>query len=371
MSNTTETPSYCQYSSGPCDQSFDGVEATDVYFFYSSKPEVIASTIEEGARLLRLEDPSLRVMTWQNMPIHGQLIFCQICKAQRFTKVAVVDVTTMNFNLMFEIGYALGLGIPVIPIRDTTCTLDSKEFESLGLIDTLGYLDFQNSEDLAAKLPAAIKKASIPITTAFSLNREQPCYLVRSAIVTNGLVKILSVVKKSGLRFRAYDPKEQPRLSLQDAFHQVKTSVGVCVYLLSAFRAGATVHNARGAFVAGLAMASGAYVFVLQEGLEQAAIDYRDVVQHYVDSAQVQHLITPFIKEIYDALQSTRFIPITLPLRALETLDFGDVAAENEINALRSYFLPTAQYNDAKRGARPPRGRAQGCRKNRDFLRST
>src|ERR1700722_11869425 len=224
MATLTEPPIYCQYSAGPCDQSFGNISGTDVYFFYSSRPEVIASTIEDGARLLSTKDPSLRVKTWQNMSIHGQLIFCQICKAQRFTKVAVVDVTTMNFNLMFELGYALGLGVPVIPIRDTTCTLDSKEFESLGLIDTLGYLDFQNSEELAEKLPVAIKKASIPITTAFSPNREQPCYLVRSPIVTNGLVKILSVVKKSGLRFRAYDPKEQPRLSLQDAFQQVKTS---------------------------------------------------------------------------------------------------------------------------------------------------
>lgn len=285
------------------------------------------------------------------MLINGQLIFCQICKAQRFTKVAVVDVTTMNFNLMFEIGYALGLGIPVVPIRDTTCTLDSKEFESLGLIDTLGYLDFQNSEELATKLPAAIKDASIPIASRYSSNREQPCFLLRSPVVTNGLVKVMSAVKKSGLRFRTYDPKEQPRLSLQDAFRQVKTSLGVAVYLLSEFRSGSTVHNARGAFVAGLAMASGAYVFVLHEGSQtQQPIDYRDVVQFHTDGAQVQHLITPFIKQIYEALQSTRFIPITLPLRALETLDFGDVAAENEINALKSYFLPTAQYNDTKRG---------------------
>jgi hypothetical protein len=257
----------------------------------------------------------------------------------------------MNFNLMFEIGYALGLGIPVVPIRDTTCTLDSKEFESLGLIDTLGYLDFQNSEELATKLPAAIKDASIPIASRYSSNREQPCFLLRSPVVTNGLVKVMSAVKKSGLRFRTYDPKEQPRLSLQDAFRQVKTSLGVAVYLLSEFRSGSTVHNARGAFVAGLAMASGAYVFVLHEGSQtQQPIDYRDVVQFHTDGAQVQHLITPFIKQIYEALQSTRFIPITLPLRALETLDFGDVAAENEINALKSYFLPTAQYNDTKRG---------------------
>jgi hypothetical protein len=350
MSSLVDTPTYCQYSSGPCDQSFDGIAHTDVYFFYSSKQEVIASTIEEGAELLRQREPTLAVRTWRDMPVNGQMIFCQICKAQRFTKVAVIDVTTMNFNLMFEIGYALGLGIPVIPIRDITFTLDSQEFESLGLIDTLGYLNFQNSEELANKLPAAIRDASIPVAATFPENREQPCYLLRSPIVTNGLVKVLSAVKKSGLRFRTYDPKEQARLSLQDAFRQVKTSLGVCVYLLSPHRTGATVHNARGAFVAGLAMASGSYVFVLQEGASAQPIDYLDVVQFHTDSDQVQHLIAPFIKQIYEALQSTQFIPITLPLRALETLDFGDVAAENEIGALRSYFLPTAQYNDAKRG---------------------
>ena len=51
-----------------------------------------------------------------------------------------------------------------------------------------------------------------------------------------------------------------------------------------------------------------------QERLGQTAIVDRDVVQYYVHGTQIQHLITPFIKQIYDALQSTRLIPITLPL---------------------------------------------------------
>ncbi|WP_047490237.1 P-loop ATPase, Sll1717 family [Terriglobus sp. TAA 43] len=343
-------PQFCQYSAGACNQTFDGISRADVFFFYSSKPDVIADTIEEAAKLLRTRNSSWNVKTWRDLPINGQLIFCEICKAQRSTRVAVVDVTTMNFNLLFELGFALGLGIPVIPIRDTTCTLDSAEFEALGLIDTLGYLDFQNAEELAQKLPAAIASAAIPIATQYTPNSSSPLFLLRSPIATNGLVKVLSAIKKSSLRFRSYDPKEQPRLSLQDAFRQVKTSMGVCVYLLADFRKGATVSNARGAFVAGLALSSGAYVCVLQEGQHQQPIDYRDVVQSHTDGEQVQHLITPFIKSIYEAIQSTRFVPITLPLNALETLDLGDVAAENEINSLKSYFLPTAQYNDVKRG---------------------
>ncbi|AFL90256.1 hypothetical protein Terro_4049 [Terriglobus roseus DSM 18391] len=343
-------PEFCQYASGPCDQSFADVPPTHAHVYYSSKPEVIGSAIEEAVRLLSISSPDLKIKTWRDLPIAGQIIFCQICKSQRFTQVAVIDVTTMNFNLMFELGYALGLGVPVVAIRDTSCTLDAMEFEALGLIDTLGYVNFENSQELASKLPDAIANAKMPVTQAYTPSRAQPLYLLRSPIVTDGLIKVISTVKKSGLRFRVYDPKEQPRLSLQDAFKQVKTSLGVSVYLLSSWRKGATVHNARGAFVAGLAMASGCSVFVLQEGPDQQPIDYRDVVQRHSDAAQVPHLMSPFIKGLYEEIQSTRFVPITLPLRPLETLDFGDVAAENEINALKSYFLPTAQYNDAKRG---------------------
>ena len=33
----------------------------------------------------------------------------------RFTRLVVADVTTLNFNLMFEIGFAIGPGLPVCP----------------------------------------------------------------------------------------------------------------------------------------------------------------------------------------------------------------------------------------------------------------
>ena len=174
--------------------------------------------------------------------------------------------------------------------------------------------------------------------------------MVKTPIITDGQMKLLSLVKKSGLRFRTFDPKETSRLSLQDAFREVKSSLGIIAHLLSPMRHGSLVHNARSAFMAGLAMSSGQAVCIIQEGSEQRPIDYRDLVLPYTDPNQIQALVTPFIRQIFDGIQSTRFIPITLPLRALETLDFGDVAAENEIKALDYYFVPTAQYNEARRG---------------------
>ncbi len=300
--------------------------------------------------LITASHPAVSFKSWRDMAISGQIIFCKVCQRQRFSEVIVADVSSLNFNVLFEIGYALGLGVPVIPIRDVSYIRDQKDFDELGLLDTFGYVDFENSEDLAKKLPAAINAVKPVFSQQYSLSQDQPLYVVKSPVAGDGLIKLMSGIKKSGLRFRTFDPKEMSRLSLQDAYKQVQLSLGVIAHLMSTHRRGAHAHNARAAFICGLAMASEKYVMMLQEEDQAQPIDYRDLVRTYTDPLQVQGLLGAFIQPLYEAFQNTRFVPITLPLRPLETLDFGDVAAENEINALKSYFVATAQYQDVRRG---------------------
>jgi len=174
--------------------------------------------------------------------------------------------------------------------------------------------------------------------------------LVRSHVHNEGMVKLMSSLKKSGLRFRSFDPRETPRLSLHEAAKHVTSSFGVILHLVAPERVGALAHNSRCAFVAGLSMALGKNVLMLQETDVPQPIDYRDVVQSYTDSGQVPEILIPLIGEVVETLQESQFVPIALPLKPLEKLDLGDLAAENEIKALRSYFVPTGQYNEAKRG---------------------
>lgn len=53
---------------------------------------------------------------------------------------------------MFEIGVAIGLGIPVITVRDTTLAADQRQFKDIGLLDTLGFVSFTNSNGLASAI---------------------------------------------------------------------------------------------------------------------------------------------------------------------------------------------------------------------------
>src|SRR5260370_424109 len=244
-----QPPSFCEYAGGPCDQSFQGNLRSEALFLYPNEPQIIAATIEEAARLMRIAQGSKRWLTWKDLGISGQIIFCQICKAIRFTNFLVADVTTLNFNLLFEIGYAIGLGVPVLPIRDASIINDTKAFHELGFVDTLEYFDFQNASNLVNEITTK-GRPSQTFPQPQSIDKEKPIYVMKSPIHTEGMVRLMSSVKKSGLRFRSFDARESARLSRPDAIKQTSSSLGIIVHLMSPDRAGSTPHNARCAFAA-------------------------------------------------------------------------------------------------------------------------
>ena len=109
---------FCQYASGPCDQSFGNLSSFQGFFQYPFQPQIIANTVEQAIQVLKRTAPGYNWLSWQEMDITGQIIFCQICKAMRSTNSIIADVTTLIFNVLFEIGYGIGLGLPIIPIVD-------------------------------------------------------------------------------------------------------------------------------------------------------------------------------------------------------------------------------------------------------------
>lgn len=346
--NVKVPPEYCEYVNGHCDQKFEDMSLYKGFFLYPSEPVHIAATIENAVKMLPT-DSHKNWMTWKDLKISGQIIFCSICKAIRFSEVSLADVTTLNFNLLFEIGFLLGLELPVIPIRDSSYNKDKIVFDELGMLDTIGYTDFQNSKELSE---AIIKRLPISpiIKPAAEINFDAPLYVLKGPLETEGEVVLFSNLKKSVLRFRTFDTIETPRISLHTARKQVESSLGVLAHLLDPNRKGATVHNARCALLAGIAMAAGKSVLMLQESDIKQPIDYRDVVKHYSKPTQIPILLDPFILQIFQKLQSKKIRDIKPPEGLLEKLDIGDVAAENEIFTLKSYFVATGQYNQAKQG---------------------
>lgn len=343
------TAQYCQYAAGPCDQQ--PVRSNDsTFFLYSSQPGEIAATIEAAVDRLRTIRPTCQPSTWKHLDSPGQIIFCEICCAMRQASTVVADVTTLNFNVLFEIGFALGIGLPTIPIRDTSYGSDGRLFDQLGMLDTLGYLDFTDSGGLAAGLANRLPGRSLqPVERR--PESTSPLYVLRSPIPTDGDTALLSAIKKSGIKFRAFDPSETKRLPLPDARRQVAKSFGMIAHLLGRQRREVgLVHDARCALVAGLALAQQQVVALFDGSESQWPIDYRDIVIPYSDTHHIRSLLEEPVRAIMDGLQSARPEPDRHPANLLEKIDMGDIAAENEQPRLSEYFVPTGQSRQARRG---------------------
>lgn len=341
-------PDYCEYATGQCDQQFSDLDQTKGLFLYPTKPAQIAATIEKAATAMANSNEA-KWITWKDLKISGQVIFCSICKALRFSDIVICDVTTLNFNLLFEIGFILGLEIPFIPIRDTSFQLDKAFFDEFGALDTIGYTDFQNSKQLSDSILEQDNILPIP-APATNINFDTPLYVVKGPLETEGEIVLFSELKKSVLNFRTFDILETPRMTLHNVRKQVASSLGVIAHLLHPERRSATVHNARCALISGIAMATGKNVLMLQEGDVNQPIDYRDIIKEYANPNQIVKLIEPSIIYVAKRLQDSRLRKINVPKKLLEKIDIGDVAAENEIFSLDSYFVQTGQYNQAKQG---------------------
>lgn len=91
--------------------------------------------MEETVRKLRAGSPQIRIRPWTEMGVVGQIVFCRVCQHLRVSRVLVAEVTSLNFNVLFEVGYALGLGAAIVTLRDATSTMDKRDFDELGLLD--------------------------------------------------------------------------------------------------------------------------------------------------------------------------------------------------------------------------------------------
>jgi hypothetical protein len=347
----SDLPDFCQYTGDICDQNLTDLTRSGNFFLYPSDPESIKNTIRLAVEDLRTHHSSYRWTSWEDLKISGQIIFCEICKGVSTADLVIADISTLNFNVLFEIGFAIGRSIPVILVRDTSYIKDSQLFKELGILDTIGYLDFNNSKELASGVAKNLKKRPLFLSNQ-EINRAHPLYVVKSHIDTDGSIKISSVIKKTGLRYRTFDPREDSCLTLHEAWKQVSSSLGVISHLLTKERRGSVVNNARCSFVAGMAVAAGKKVLMLHEGIESYPIDYRDIIKEYRDIDAISRRLEPFLRNTIEELQDLVTLSKDVASPHLSSIDLGDTAAENESAQLRGYFVSTGSFTVAKQGHR-------------------
>src|SRR5579859_4586347 len=229
---------------------------------YPSSPSGVGDSIRAACSELKLHGWSLQ--PWEANDVAGYCLTDPIIESIRQGRLLVADVTQLNFNVVYEIGYAVGLQKRVFLVRNKTLTSDNRLVREVGLFDTMGYEAYSNSTELVDKIKSITSLAPLPLSDA-PLNKNVPVYIITPREKAEAEIRIISRVKKAaGIFFRSFDPIENARLSVRAAIDNVCPSIGVILPLLAANRSDAIPHNLRCAFVAGLSHALEKETLVIQ-----------------------------------------------------------------------------------------------------------
>ncbi|MEN8640508.1 P-loop ATPase, Sll1717 family [Pseudomonas sichuanensis] len=324
------------------------MKSTTGFFAYASTPSEIGQTIEQAMLNLSKQAANTEVKTWKALDIVGHFISDEVISGIDQADFLVADITTLNFNVTYEIGYAIGKSKRILLVRNKSISSDGAKISDVGIFDTIGYNDYQNSTELARFVISA--STSKPIETASPLNTKAPIYLLDTPFKTDWSTRIISRIKKAGFIFRNFDPNEMPRLSAYDAIAQVSTSHGVVVPLLSKTWVGHEIHNLRAAFIAGLADGMGKALCLLQQGDDPVPLDYRDFVHVTYHPDDVNAAIELFASDVTKAFQSQDSNGSKQERSFLKKLNLGATSAENEMRDLERYYLETDQFLKSLRG---------------------
>jgi energy-coupling factor transporter ATP-binding protein EcfA2 len=316
------------------------------FFAYPSVPAEIGQTIEQAVRTVNAGS-NVEVQTWRALDIPGHFISEKVLEGIDRCTFFVADISVLNFNVTYEIGYAIGKKKRILLTKNRSIK-EGITIREVGIFDTLGYNEYQNSNELSDFIKSG--NHSSPINIPNKINIKSPVYLLEGMHKTDWATRIVSRIKKARFLFRSFDPNEQPRLSANDAIDQVSQSHGVVVPLLSVNAVGFEVHNMRGAFIAGLADGMSKALCILQQGDNPVPLDYRDFVHTTYHPNDINDHIADFAGRVAEAFQQEIKIGIPSKDTFLQSLDLGATSAENEMRTLESYYLKTDQFLKASRG---------------------
>ncbi|MCH7613933.1 MAG: hypothetical protein IIB45_11325, partial [Candidatus Marinimicrobia bacterium] len=241
---------------------------------YPSKPASITDTIETTINNLEGDD-KIEITSWRNLDITGRFLIDGIQNKIDDVDCLVCDITNLNFNVLFEIGYAISKQKRVLPILNKTIWSEEKQLDNFGVFDTLGYFEYENSDDLTSFI-LDIENIDPLEFPQEEIEKKSPIYVLRPLFKSDATVRLISRIKKTRIGYRSFDPSEQSRLSLVDVYRNINRSLAIIVQLLADFATDYKSNNFRGAFIAGISYGLKKELLILQEGDSPIPLDYRD-----------------------------------------------------------------------------------------------
>lgn len=323
------------------------------FFAYSANPQYAGQCIEEAVVKIN-QSGFCNVKTWTKLKIGGRIIIKSILDEINNSDFFCADLTGMNPNVLFELGYAIGKGLPIWLIFDTSIIDSLKKFKELQFLSTVGYRNYTNTTSIINSFFAdkPYESENILFNELISEGKDQKeikHYLyLKSQFSTNYSQEIVNTSKYYKLTPIIDDATETSVQSLEWYIEKISEVPALLAEFSAMNRSGFELHNIKCAFISGLSLGIGKKILMVSERpYEEAPIDYRDLLRKYSNREECKNHLTPFfegLKVIFTELYITgKEVRHERTLRSkLQKISFGEFTAEHEASKIYDYYVETS-----------------------------
>jgi energy-coupling factor transporter ATP-binding protein EcfA2 len=321
-------------------------EKKTAFFAYPAAPADIGQSIKKAIGGFN-GFGNCQIEGWEQNDISGLPLVAPIFSKISDAAFLAADITYLNENVAFEIGYAIGCKKRCLLFVNNTHVGDRELANSVGIFDTLGYEQYANSSELLRLIRNRTNFA--PLDFGVSINHQQPVYIVEPPRKNDAHLMLVSRTKKARWKYRSFNPDEDVRLSGMEAIRHVAQSAGVITPLQLPSVPQAREQNIRAMFVAGLSTALEIPTLIIQPWEMTTPLDVRDLVKKYKHPDDIGDAVQGFSLEVTEYSQKSKSQKSSATT-ILTNLRVGDPTAENEMTTLSEYYLTTDEFQRARRG---------------------
>ena len=347
---------YCEIATDLCDSPLKDFYICDqVFSAYSSHNPEVVNQIEAAIKQLN-KTTDVRWFSWQkDMDIENALIFCEICKHIYQSKAVLVELSDLNFNVLFEYGYSLGLGKKIHPI--VGMDFDFKNVERF-LQPLLGIgLGTYEKNKLSKKLE---KKKFWGKSVQRSIYDFESQHILKDdyKIEANSILYVKNVddprvsdeiekeLTKSSVNLIVDDAQEE-NYNIVWYSKQIKRSFGAIIDLGMSSKTDNMKHFLKCAFISGICVATGRRTLILNSVHAPKPSDIIAFITEYDSPKSARGKVYAFLDKHANKLSMINSYLSTLHKdrpTVFDKIDLGEHVAINDRYFIKKCFVEIPEY---------------------------
>lgn len=330
----------------------DKASPIEAFFAYPSSPVSLKEVVVETTTKLN-NSGLVSIRTWEDMAIGGQLLWAEIAKEIERSQLFLCDLTGLNKNVLFELGYAIARKKTVWIVYNVFKTVNGLDKSKSAVLRHLGHIGYSNDNDIVQKFfseqPYTLQKDTLYSALFKQRDEKSKLLYLKSAVPTQASRYLTEAIEASKIPHFIDDPLESPDQPLGFYTPVLSSASSVIIHFLSDDTEDRLLHNQKCALIAGLALGLGKPLLMLGEEPFQTPVDYDPILKKHDTAERCRQLAQEWLDDHKEQIRDFKLArqQNDSNLEAKEELrlvNLGTYAAENERDSLEEYFVETSAY---------------------------